>query len=42
MRSDRAFVVFHPLDKEHISRIVTILLKEVQRRLGTIQVSEAA
>jgi ATP-dependent Clp protease ATP-binding subunit ClpC len=27
-------IVFHPLDREHISRIVTILLREVQRRLG--------
>ena len=27
-------IVFHPLDKEHIAQIVTILLKEVQRRLG--------
>jgi ATP-dependent Clp protease ATP-binding subunit ClpC len=26
--------VFHPLSKEHIAQIVTILLKEVQRRLG--------
>ena len=27
-------IVFHPLDREHISQIVTILLREVQRRLG--------
>jgi ATP-dependent Clp protease ATP-binding subunit ClpC len=27
-------IVFHPLSKEHIAQIVTILLKEVQRRLG--------
>ena len=27
-------IVFHPLDKEHITQIVTILVKEVQRRLG--------
>ena len=27
-------IVFHPLSKEHISQIVAILLKEVQRRLG--------
>ncbi len=27
-------IVFHPLDREHISHIVTILLREVQRRLG--------
>src|SRR5689334_10174903 len=27
-------IVFHPLSREHIAAIVTILLKEVQRRLG--------
>src|SRR6187397_1304577 len=27
-------IVFHPLSKEHIAQIVTILLREVQRRLG--------
>jgi ATP-dependent Clp protease ATP-binding subunit ClpC len=27
-------IVFHPLDKDHIGRIVTIMLREVQRRLG--------
>src|SRR5215216_1993112 len=27
-------IVFHPLSRDHISQIVTILLKEVQRRLG--------
>src|SRR6266508_895302 len=27
-------IVFHPLTKEHIAQIVTILLREVQRRLG--------
>jgi ATP-dependent Clp protease ATP-binding subunit ClpC len=27
-------IVFHPLDREHIAQIVTILLREVQRRLG--------
>src|SRR5687767_991836 len=27
-------IVFHPLSEEHIGQIVTILLKEVQRRLG--------
>src|ERR671916_1225286 len=27
-------IVFHPLAKDHISQIVTILLREVQRRLG--------
>jgi ATP-dependent Clp protease ATP-binding subunit ClpC len=27
-------IVFHPLAKEHIAQIVTILVKEVQRRVG--------
>jgi ATP-dependent Clp protease ATP-binding subunit ClpC len=27
-------IVFHPLGKEHIARIVTVLLKDVMRRLG--------
>jgi len=27
-------IVFHPLDKQHIAEIVTIMLREVQRRLG--------
>ncbi|HEV8357370.1 MAG TPA: ATP-dependent Clp protease ATP-binding subunit [Gemmatimonadales bacterium] len=27
-------IVFHPLDKEHIAKIVGVLLKEVQRRIG--------
>jgi ATP-dependent Clp protease ATP-binding subunit ClpC len=27
-------IVFHPLDREHISQIVGVLLKEVVRRLG--------
>ena len=27
-------IVFHPLDRQHIAEIVTILLREVQRRLG--------
>ncbi|HEX5385359.1 MAG TPA: ATP-dependent Clp protease ATP-binding subunit [Gemmatimonadales bacterium] len=27
-------IVFHPLDKDHISQIVGILLKDVQRRIG--------
>ncbi len=27
-------IVFHPLDKEHISQIVGVLLKDVQRRIG--------
>ena len=36
-------IVFHPLTKEHISKIVTILLHEVQRRLGDeVRLSPAA
>ena len=36
-------IVFHPLDKEHIAQIVTILLREVQRRLGDeVRLSPAA
>jgi ATP-dependent Clp protease ATP-binding subunit ClpC len=39
-------IVFHPLTKEHIALIVTILLKEVQKRLGdeelTLKLSDAA
>jgi len=27
-------IVFHPLSREHISQIVAILLKDVQRRIG--------
>ena len=27
-------IVFHPLDKQHIAQIVTVLVKEVQRRIG--------
>ena len=27
-------IVFHPLAKEHIAKIVTVLLKDVMRRLG--------
>ncbi len=27
-------IVFHPLDREHIAEIVTIMLREVQERLG--------
>jgi ATP-dependent Clp protease ATP-binding subunit ClpC len=38
-------IVFHPLSEEHISQIVGILLKEVQRRLGdeelTLKLTEA-
>jgi len=38
--------VFHPLTREHIAQIVTILLKEVQRRLGeeelTLRLTPAA
>src|SRR5579864_5388103 len=39
-------IVFHPLTREHIAAIVTILLKEVQRRLGdeelTLRLTPAA
>jgi ATP-dependent Clp protease ATP-binding subunit ClpC len=38
-------IVFHPLTREHIAQIVTILLREVQRRLGdeelTLRLTEA-
>jgi ATP-dependent Clp protease ATP-binding subunit ClpC len=27
-------IVFHPLDKQHISEIVGVLVKDVQRRIG--------
>ncbi|HXV17702.1 MAG TPA: ATP-dependent Clp protease ATP-binding subunit [Gemmatimonadaceae bacterium] len=39
-------IVFHPLSEEHISQIVSILLKEVQKRLGdeelTLKLTDAA
>jgi ATP-dependent Clp protease ATP-binding subunit ClpC len=39
-------IVFHPLSKEHISKIVAILLRDVQKRLGdeelTLKLSESA
>ncbi|MBK6421780.1 MAG: ATP-dependent Clp protease ATP-binding subunit [Gemmatimonadetes bacterium] len=37
-------IVFHPLDKEHIARIVAILVREVQRRVGeeTLRLTPAA
>jgi ATP-dependent Clp protease ATP-binding subunit ClpC len=39
-------IVFHPLSREHIAKIVTILLKDVQKRLGdeelTLKLSDAA
>jgi ATP-dependent Clp protease ATP-binding subunit ClpC len=36
-------IVFHPLDREHIAQIVTILLREVQRRLGDeVRLTQAA
>jgi ATP-dependent Clp protease ATP-binding subunit ClpC len=39
-------IVFHPLDKEHIAQIVSILLKDVQKRLGdeelTLRLTDAA
>ncbi|HEV8408929.1 MAG TPA: ATP-dependent Clp protease ATP-binding subunit [Gemmatimonadaceae bacterium] len=39
-------IVFHPLSKEHIAKIVSILLRDVQKRLGeeelTLKLSDAA
>ncbi len=39
-------IVFHPLSKEHISKIVSILLRDVQKRLSeeelTLKISEAS
>src|SRR5512134_1185000 len=39
-------IVFHPLTREHIGQIVSVLLRDVQRRLGeeelTLRLSEAA
>jgi ATP-dependent Clp protease ATP-binding subunit ClpC len=39
-------IVFHPLSKEHIAQIVSILLRDVQKRLGeeelTLRLSDAA
>ena len=39
-------IVFHPLTREHIGQIVSILLRDVQRRLGeeelTLRLTEAA
>jgi ATP-dependent Clp protease ATP-binding subunit ClpC len=36
-------IVFHPLSREHIAQIVTILLREVQRRLGDeVRLTQAA
>jgi ATP-dependent Clp protease ATP-binding subunit ClpC len=39
-------IVFHPLSEEHIGQIVSILLKEVQKRLGdeelTLKLTDAA
>ncbi len=32
-------IVFHPLSKEHISQIVSIMLKDVQKRLGDEELS---
>jgi ATP-dependent Clp protease ATP-binding subunit ClpC len=32
-------IVFHPLNKEHISQIVGILLREVQRRLSDEEIT---
>ena len=36
-------IVFHPLDREHISKIVRVLLKDVMRRIGDdVKLTEAA
>jgi ATP-dependent Clp protease ATP-binding subunit ClpC len=37
-------IVFHPLAKEHIAQIVTILVREVQKRVGeeNIKLTQAA
>ncbi|MCC7194101.1 MAG: ATP-dependent Clp protease ATP-binding subunit [Gemmatimonadaceae bacterium] len=39
-------IIFHPLEKEHIARIVTILLRDVSKRLAaedlTLKLSDAA
>jgi ATP-dependent Clp protease ATP-binding subunit ClpC len=36
-------IVFHPLTREHISQIVSILLKDVQRRIGDeVRLTQAA
>ena len=36
-------IVFHPLSRDHIAQIVTILLREVQRRLGDeVKLTQAA
>ena len=39
-------IVFHPLSKEHIAQIVSIMLSEVQKRLGdeelTIKLTDSA
>ncbi len=36
-------IVFHPLGREHISEIVSILLREVARRLGDeVRLTQAA
>lgn len=39
-------IVFHPLSREHIAQIVSILMKEVQKRLGdeelTLKLTDAA
>jgi len=35
-------IVFHSLDKSHIAEIVTIMLREVEKRLGEIHLTPAA
>ena len=39
-------IVFHPLTREHIAQIVTIILRDVQKRLAeeelTLRLTEAA
>ncbi|MEO8452100.1 MAG: AAA family ATPase, partial [Gemmatimonadota bacterium] len=36
-------IVFHPLDKEHIAQIVTVLLRDVQARIGDeVKLSQGA
>ncbi|HEV8196780.1 MAG TPA: NDP-hexose 4-ketoreductase, partial [Gemmatimonadales bacterium] len=36
-------IVFHPLDRDHIAKIVGVLLKDVQRRIGDeVKLTQAA
>jgi len=32
-------IVFHPLTREHVSKVVDVLMREVQRRLGEEELS---